>query len=103
MAGDKGMGESSVAVPEPPASSAVVGSRTVFLSYASADAQVATRVCEYLESHGVSCWMAPRDVKPGAAYADAIVRAISDAKALVLVLSASAVGSAHVGREIERA
>jgi TolB-like protein/Tfp pilus assembly protein PilF len=47
--------------------------------------------------------MAPRDVKPGAQYADAIVRAISDAKALVLVLSVSAVGSAHVGREIERA
>jgi TolB-like protein len=96
-----GVGGSSGAVPEPPGASA--GARTVFLSYASADAQVATQVCEYLESHGVSCWMAPRDVEPGAQYADAIVRAINDAKALVLVLSASSVGSAHVGREIERA
>ena len=43
------------------------------------------------------------DVKPGAQYADAIVRAITDAKALVLVLSGSAIGSSHVGREIERA
>jgi hypothetical protein len=56
-----------------------------------------------LEAHGVLCWIAPRDVKPGAQYADAIVRAINDAKALVLVLSASAIGSSHVGREIERA
>lgn len=31
------------------------------------------------------------------------MRAIGDAKALVLVLSASSVGSAHVGREVERA
>jgi TolB-like protein len=47
--------------------------------------------------------MAPRDVKPGALYADAIVRAINEAKALVLVMSASAVDSAHVAREVERA
>ncbi len=103
MAGDKGIGESSEAVSEPPRGPAGVGSRTVFLSYASADADLATQVCGFLESHAVSCWMAPRDVKPGAQYADAIVRAISDAKALVMVLSASSVGSAHVGREIERA
>jgi TolB-like protein len=47
--------------------------------------------------------MAPRDVKPGAQYADAIVRAINDAQAVVLVLSGSAVTSSHVGREVERA
>ncbi len=96
-----GIGGSSGAVSVPPGGTA--GARTVFLSYASADASVAIQVCEYLENHGVSCWMAPRDVKPGAQYADAIVRAISDAKALVLVLSANSVGSSHVGREIERA
>jgi TolB-like protein/Flp pilus assembly protein TadD len=47
--------------------------------------------------------MAPRDVKPGTVYADAIVGAINEAKALVLVLSANAMASAHVGREVERA
>jgi TolB-like protein len=47
--------------------------------------------------------MAPRDVKPGAAYADAIVRAINEASALVLVLSAAAMASEHVSREVERA
>ena len=73
------------------------------MSYASADAAVANQVCLFLESRGVSCWMAPRDVKPGAAYADAIVRAINEASALVLVLSTSAMASEHVSREVERA
>jgi TIR domain len=60
-------------------------------------------VVSSLEKQGIRCWIAPRDVKPGAQYADAIVRAINEAKTLVLVLSQSAVGSSHVGREIERA
>src|ERR1700684_416123 len=75
----------------------------VFVSYASQDATVANAVVENLERQGIRRWIAPRDVKPGAQYADAIVRAINEAKTLVLVLSQSAVGSSHVGREIERA
>ena len=74
----------------------------VFMSYASQDAAVASSIVEFLEQHGRKCWIAPRDVKAGAVYADAIVRGINDANALVLVLSASAVASAHVGREVER-
>jgi hypothetical protein len=77
--------------------------RDVFISYASQDAAVANSVVENLEHHGCKCWIAPRDVKPGAQYADAIVRAINEAKALVLVMSGSAVDSAHVAREAERA
>src|SRR6266404_5330868 len=76
---------------------------TVFISYASQDAAVANSIAENLEHHGLRCWLAPRDVKPGALYADAIVAAINEAKALVLVLSGSAVTSSHVSREVERA
>jgi TolB-like protein len=75
----------------------------VFVSYASQDVAVANSIVETLESQGVKCWLAPRDVKAGAQYADAIVRAINDAKAFVLVMSADAVGSVHVAREVERA
>jgi TolB-like protein/predicted Zn-dependent protease len=75
----------------------------VFVSYASENAAVANSIVESLEAQGLKCWMAPRDVKPGAQYADAIVRAINEAKALVLVMSGSAVDSAHVAREVERA
>src|SRR5580700_1286375 len=75
----------------------------VFVSYASQDAAVATALVEALERHGITCWIAPRDVKPGAKYADAIVRAISGAKTFVLVLSESAIASSHVSKETERA
>jgi TolB-like protein len=75
----------------------------VFVSYASQDTAIANSIVENLEQLGLKCWIAPRDVKPGAQYADAIVRAINEAKAVVVVMSANAVGSSHVGREIERA
>jgi len=75
----------------------------VFISYASPDAAVASALVEALERQGVACWIAPRDVDVGALYADAIVRAISGAKAFILVLSASAIASSHVGKEVERA
>ena len=89
---------------DPPAAVQVPNSSVhVFISYASQDAAVAGALVEALERHGVGCWIAPRDVKAGALYADAIVRAISGAKAFVLVLSESAIASSHVSREIESA
>ncbi len=84
--------------PGSPAEATAGPARRVFLSYASQDAAVANSVVEHLEQLGLRCWMAPRDVKPGAQYADAIVGAINEAKAVVLVLSGSAVASSHVGR-----
>lgn len=64
---------------------------------------MANAVVGVLERHGIKCWIAPRDVVPGALYADEIVHAINDARAVVLILSEHAVGSPHVGKEIERA
>ena len=89
----EGGGEQKVSVSAP----------AVFISYASQDAAVAERLCAALEAAGLPCWIAPRDVKPGAVYADAIVRAIGGAQAVLLVLSENSVGSSHVGKEIERA
>ena len=79
------------------------GASGVFISYASQDAAVADAIVAALERAKIPCWIAPRDVKPGARYADAIVRAINEASTLVLVLSANAIGSDHVAREVERA
>jgi TolB-like protein/Tfp pilus assembly protein PilF len=76
---------------------------TVFISYASPDAAIADAIVSSLERRGVACWIAPRDVTPGALYADVIIRAINEAKVLVLVLSQNAVSSSHVGKEVERA
>jgi adenylate cyclase len=75
----------------------------IFISYASQDAAVANVVVESLERQGIKCWIAPRDVVPGALYADEIVRAINEARVVVIILSEQAVASPHVGKEIERA
>jgi TolB-like protein/Flp pilus assembly protein TadD len=89
--------------PHGPTGDAVATEACVFISYASHDTDGAKKVCAVLEAAGSPCWMAPRDVKAGAQYADAIVRAINEARAVVLVLSGSAVASSHVAREVERA
>jgi TolB-like protein/Flp pilus assembly protein TadD len=75
----------------------------VFISYASPDAAVAHALVEALELRDLGCWIAPRDVIAGTLFADAIVRALNEAKVFVLVLSAHAVASSYVGKEIERA
>jgi TolB-like protein/Tfp pilus assembly protein PilF len=78
-------------------------SHDVFVSYASQDVALADGIVAILERNGLKCWIAPRDVQPGAQYADGIIRAINGAKVMVLVLSKHAVQSSHVGKEIERA
>lgn len=86
--------------PSPEGSSAV---RKVFVSYAFQDAAIANALCDALEAAGTPCWIAPRDVRPGDFYADAIVQAISQCPAFVLVLSKASIDSQHVMREVERA
>ena len=56
---------------------------TVFLSHASDEAELAAALCELLESRGVSCWVAPRDVKPGRPYAEECVRGIEESAWIV--------------------
>jgi TolB-like protein len=74
-----------------------------FISYASQDGAVAQAVCQALEGAGLACWIAPRNVRAGDFYADAIVQAINSCRVLVLILSRSAIDSPHVLREVERA
>ncbi len=74
-----------------------------FISCSSKDKTIADAVCARLESHGVRCWIAPRDVRPGRAYGEEIIDAIHECKVLVLVLSANANLSPHIPKEIERA
>jgi len=75
----------------------------VFISYAHGDRAIADMVCASLEQEGVRCWIAPRDVKPGADWGSAIVSAIRASRVLVLLFSDHANASKHIPREIERA
>ena len=79
------------------------GAPAVFISYASQDVAVADALVETLELCGLRCWIAPRDVIAGSLFAEAIVRALNEAKVFVLILSVHAGASPHVGKEIERA
>ena len=72
----------------------------VFISYAQEDKPVADAVCATLESQGVRCWIAPRDVLPGKPYPEAIQAAVAMARLMVLVFSQHAAQSGAVLSEI---
>jgi DNA-binding response OmpR family regulator len=74
----------------------------VFISHASADKETADTVCQLLEVQGRRCWIAPRDVPPGARFGKAIVEAIERSVAVVLIFSDHANTSEHVMSEVER-
>jgi hypothetical protein len=74
-----------------------------FISYASADKLVADAVCTTLEARNTRCWIAPRDVLPGANYGGAIIDAINSSRIFILVFSSSSNASSQVMREVERA
>jgi hypothetical protein len=75
----------------------------VFISYSSKDKPVADAACAVLERNGLRCWVAPRDILPGASWATSILKAINEARLVLLVFSADANRSPHIRREVERA
>ena len=75
----------------------------IFISYSSRDREVAEAVCRTLESSGVSCWIAPRDIIPGSDWGEAIIDAINSTRVMVLVFSSNANESRQIKREVERA
>ena len=75
----------------------------VFISYPHQDKPTADAVCAALESAGIRCWIAPRDVPPGAEWAAAIVDAIDDCRLMVLIFSSNTNNSKQIHREVQRA
>lgn len=75
----------------------------IFISHSSRDAEKAAGICTMLEGEGHSCFIAPRDIRPGREYAEEIINGIIGADALLLLLSQQANQSPHVLREVERA
>jgi len=75
----------------------------VFISYSSSDKATADAMCATLESRGIRCWIAPRDVLPGMDYGEALIDALNESKILVLIFSSNSNDSPQVMREVERA
>ena len=71
-----------------------------FVSHHSSKSQVALHVEKALAAHGVDCWIAPRDVDPGEAFDDAIMRAIASCDAVLLLFCKESDRSSHVKREL---
>jgi TolB-like protein/Tfp pilus assembly protein PilF len=74
--------------------------RQVFISHAAADRAAAEAIRAALEAQGLSCWIAPRDIPPGAEWAAAIMAGIAEVRVVVLVHSAASSASQMVLREV---
>jgi TolB-like protein/Tfp pilus assembly protein PilF len=75
----------------------------VFISHASKDKPIADAICEQLESEGIKCWIAPRDIEAGSDWTEGIIRGIDSCRVFVVVFSQSANASEHVRREVAKA
>jgi hypothetical protein len=75
----------------------------VFISYSSRDKSIVDRICETLEAADIPCWMAPRDILPGADWSSSIIGGITGCKVMLLVFTTNSNDSPQVLREVERA
>ena len=75
----------------------------IFISYSTKDKQAADAICHTLESNGLRCWIAPRNIRGGEEYAKEIMDGLEAAKIVVLVFSKNSQNSPFVTNEIANA
>jgi hypothetical protein len=75
----------------------------VFICHSAKDKATADAVCAVVESNGVRCWIAPRDVTAGMEWSECIIDAIEECRVMVLVFTTNANESPQIRREVERA
>jgi hypothetical protein len=75
----------------------------VFISHSAKDKATGDAVCAMLESNGVRCWIAPRDVTPGMEWGECIIEAIEESRVMILVFTNHANESPQIRHEVERA
>jgi TIR domain/YARHG domain len=74
-----------------------------FISYSHNDKLIADALCATVEAAGIRCWIAPRNIRPGADWSAGIAGGIDQCRVLVLILSSHSNGSRQVHREVARA
>lgn len=77
--------------------------KDVFISYKAEEFRQADQVRTTLECRGIRCWMAPDSIPGGTSYATEIPRAIRECPVFVLILSAKAMESMWVPKEVDQA
>ena len=72
----------------------------VFISHSSKDKAIADAICASLEANGIRCWIAPRDIKSGQQWPEAIANAIESSRIMVLIFSSNSNNSNDVANEL---
>ena len=74
----------------------------VFISYSTADKQIADAICHYLEERGIRCWIAPRDILTED-WASSIMDGLRRSQVFVVVISQHSIDSGEVTKEVTEA
>lgn len=75
----------------------------IFISYSRIDVESAGYIVARLEQDGFNVWIDREEIKAGELWHEAIVQAVDDACAFILMLSPSSVASDNVRREVDLA
>ncbi len=75
----------------------------VFISYAHMDEALAAKVVTSLEKAGLDAWYDKREIMPGDNWADKIAQGLRESDAMVVLLTANALDSESVRRDIDYA
>ena len=72
----------------------------VFISYNSAQYEIAMHIYQLLTENAIKCWMAPQSIPGGSQYYLEIPKAINSIKVLLLLLTKDAINSKYVPKEV---
>jgi formylglycine-generating enzyme required for sulfatase activity len=75
-------------------------SQDLFVSYSSKDKLIADSIVASMEKNNIRCWYAPRDIKPGENWGNAILNAIENSTVFLIVFSGNANHSQRVLDEL---
>lgn len=76
---------------------------TIFISYAEENKELVNQIAELLKKAGYSTWSYERHQIAGVEFIEQIPQAIAEADAMILIISAQAMGSPHVEAELFQA
>lgn len=75
--------------------------KQIFVSYNTTDQKIAYDIVEFLEKNDISCFIAPRDVEAGKAYASILMKALEECNLVLLIASEAINTSEHVLNEVD--
>jgi hypothetical protein len=75
----------------------------VFISHTKEDEKHADAARAALESAGLKCWIAPRDIDAGKDWGAEIINAIAVSRVMLVIFSSHANSSNHITREVNQA